>query len=345
MGRTGATVRQLLVVVLVLVLCDAKKRAASGGKVLACEDAKSAKDLVKKARKLTSGGDPGTALRCLEVGTRRFEQSGEVWEELGALSDDMGMKHEALEMLERAIALKPTLGLAALRLGNIYSTLNDDDRAITFFKKASKARPDSPVPYNNIGLAHMRKGRTQEALETFKRGMDDTPEGAFGRAMILNNLGLLLKQMGSLEEAVQSFQQVRSLHALLVHTSTNTDAAAAGISHRAVGRGIEQPCLYSHRSLRLRAGMGHLRESAGARHARKAGARARRRCASTPRSHSRRSSAPAASGGGGPRRSTRPRCTPACSAATATPRPLRDPPRRHQPPVGCRYLKRLLLMP
>jgi len=213
MGPTGATVRQLLVVVLVLVLCDAKKRAASGGKVLACEDAKSAKDLVKKARKLTSGGDPGTALRCLEVGTRRFEQSGEVWEECGALSDDMGMKHEALEMLERAIALKPTLGLAALRLGNIYSTLNDDDRAITFFKKASKARPDSPVPYNNIGLAHMRKGRMQEALETFKRGMDDTPEGAFGRAMILNNLGLLLKQMGSLEEAVQSFQQVRSLHA------------------------------------------------------------------------------------------------------------------------------------
>jgi tetratricopeptide (TPR) repeat protein len=37
--------------------------------------------------------------------------------------------------------------------------------------------------------------------------MDATAEGAYGRAMILNNLGLLYKQMGQWEEAVESFQR------------------------------------------------------------------------------------------------------------------------------------------
>lgn len=163
--------RPLLVGILVLALaCDAKKKP--GSKVKApCEDATTVQLLIKRARKLTTGGDQGAALRCLEVGSRRFEASGDVWEDYGALSEDMGMRHEALEMLERAITLKPSLGLAALRLGNIYAALNDDDRAIRFFKKASKSRPDSPVPYNNIGLAHMRNGRTQEAMDIFKRGM------------------------------------------------------------------------------------------------------------------------------------------------------------------------------
>jgi len=142
--------------------CDAKKKqggAAPASRAAGerCEAAKTAQQLIKRARKL----DREAAIGCLEAGSRRFETSGELWEEYGALSDDMGMRHEALEMLERALALKPTLGLAALRLGNIYASLSDDDRAIQFFKKARKARPDSPVPYNNIGLAHMRHGRMQ----------------------------------------------------------------------------------------------------------------------------------------------------------------------------------------
>ena len=203
--------RALLVAAVLLALagCDAKKRGAPGGagSAAACADGKSAAQLIKRARKLVARGEHAGALRCLEAGSRRFEASGEVWEEYGALAEDMGMRHEALEMLERAILLKPSLGLAALRLGNIYAALNDDARAVRFFKKASKARPDSPVPHNNIGLAHMRNGRTQEALAAFRRGMDETPPGAYGRAMILNNLGLLLKQVGNLEEAVESFQQ------------------------------------------------------------------------------------------------------------------------------------------
>jgi protein O-GlcNAc transferase len=202
--------RVLLVSALLLALagCDAKKKGAPGGpRRAACADAESAAQLIKRARKLAARGEREAALRCLEAGSRRYEASGEVWEEYGALTEDMGMSHEALELLERAIALKPTLGLAALRLGNIYAALNDDDRAIRFFKKASKARPDSPVPHNNIGLAHMRNGRTQEALAAFRRGMDETPPGAYGQAMILNNMGLLLKQAGNLEEAVESFQQ------------------------------------------------------------------------------------------------------------------------------------------
>lgn len=152
----------LLAVVVLAFACDAKKKKSDvAGKSGECADAKTVQQLLKRARKLTSQGKSRAAARCLEVGSRRFEASGEVWEEYGALSDDMGMRHEALEMLERALTLKPTLGLAALRLGNIYASHNDDDRAIRFFKKARKARPDSPVPYNNIGLAHMRHGKRQ----------------------------------------------------------------------------------------------------------------------------------------------------------------------------------------
>ena len=199
-----------------------QRRATAPSGAEPCKSAKSAAQLIKRARKLRSG-DPEAALACLEVGAHRFAQSGELWEEHGALLEDMGKPHDALEMFERAIALSPSLGLAALRLGNIYASHQDDARAIELFQKASKARPDSPVPYNNIGLAHMRNGRVKEAHEIFRRGLDSTPEGAFGRSMILNNLGLLLKEQGDVESAAQYFQQALELEAS-VEAASNLSA-------------------------------------------------------------------------------------------------------------------------
>ena len=81
-----------------------QRRATAPSGAEPCKSAKSAAQLIKRARKLRSG-DPEAALACLEVGAHRFAQSGELWEEHGALLEDMGKPHDALEMFERAIAM------------------------------------------------------------------------------------------------------------------------------------------------------------------------------------------------------------------------------------------------
>ncbi|EKX46881.1 hypothetical protein GUITHDRAFT_107237 [Guillardia theta CCMP2712] len=203
--RTAAAL-WLITACLVASVSEGKKKSMAG-----CKSSKSPVEFIKRSNNLLSQGKTQLALSCLLDAVAKFPSSGECWESLGAVYADAGYSEEGQNALRKALAIDPALGLAALKLGNILAAQGLEEDAIEMFERASEARPDSPIPFNNIGLSYMRQRKREQAVRIFQEGLDSTAANAYGRGMILNNLGLVLKDAGHLEEAIRHFEEARAL--------------------------------------------------------------------------------------------------------------------------------------
>jgi Flp pilus assembly protein TadD len=97
--------------------------------------------------------------------------------------------------------------------------------AMRAFRRAAELRPNSPVPHNNIGLQHLRRGDRAAAKAAFRAGLAAAQPGdGYGAAMVLNNLGLMMRDDGDAVAAADSF---RRAHALAPAFETGTNLAAA----------------------------------------------------------------------------------------------------------------------
>lgn len=95
--------------------------------------------------------------------------------ELGEMLRAAGRDEEALTELQRANALDPNnpdihfaLGYAALKDGN-------DARAISWFEKGLAARPGALGPREDLAYAYKRQERNAQAVEAFKKVVDNGP--------------------------------------------------------------------------------------------------------------------------------------------------------------------------
>jgi len=78
----------------------------------------------------------------------------------------------ALELLEKAIRLDPTLALAYLEMGIVYSDRNDIVRAIAAYQKAIEVSPRLEEAHYRLGQAYGRTGQKEKArqeLETYQQ--------------------------------------------------------------------------------------------------------------------------------------------------------------------------------
>ncbi|HEX4231377.1 MAG TPA: carboxypeptidase regulatory-like domain-containing protein [Bryobacteraceae bacterium] len=70
-------------------------------------------------------------------------------------------------LLEKAIRLDPTLGVASLELGIVLAGANDLPDAIASYRKAIKADPDLAQAHYRLGQAYKRAGQAEEARQQF----------------------------------------------------------------------------------------------------------------------------------------------------------------------------------
>jgi predicted O-linked N-acetylglucosamine transferase (SPINDLY family) len=122
---------------------------------------------------------------------------------MGVLSLQTGNAREALDFLQRAVAIQPADALYHFSLGQTLSILNRHDQAIAAFTQALQLRPQFPDAWSALGTALHGKMRLNEAIGAYRQALAQQP-GHFDAAQ---NLGNALCAIGRLDEAIVMLRQ------------------------------------------------------------------------------------------------------------------------------------------
>lgn len=134
----------------------------------------------------------------------------------------------APELLNRLKGQKPILtSLALVALLSLslvtWKQLGYWQDSITLFQHTLRVAGGSFIIHNNLGLAHMREGHVDNALEEFRQALqiDST------KAEAHNNLGLALAAKGHLDEAIGEYYKALDVDANIAEVYNNLGIAYA----------------------------------------------------------------------------------------------------------------------
>lgn len=153
---------------------------------------------------------------------------------LGLVYDQEQRHTEAIAAYKAALALRPREPNVLNNLGLAYALSGDHETAIHFFEQAVAAGSTSPKLHNNLGLAYARRQRYVDALESFKKVMDEP------RAY--NNLGVALLGMGNAKVAAVCFEKAIELNPQYYEKATeNLRQARQALAQTTNGSTTSQP--------------------------------------------------------------------------------------------------------
>jgi tetratricopeptide (TPR) repeat protein/LysM repeat protein len=106
-----------------------------------------------------------------------FPDQPQVLNYLGYSWVDMNMNlEEGLEMIKRAVELRPSDGYIVDSLGWAYYRLNRFEEAVTELERAVSLKPEDPILNDHLGDAYWRVGRQLEATFQWSHARDMKPE-------------------------------------------------------------------------------------------------------------------------------------------------------------------------
>jgi len=92
------------------------------------------------------------------------------------LYQELGKIKEDIELLQKAVQLRPQLYVAQYELGRLYYNQNSIDQAIEHFEKAINLSPNYANALYSLGLSYEKKGKKSKALELFKKVLELNPD-------------------------------------------------------------------------------------------------------------------------------------------------------------------------
>lgn len=120
-------------------------------------------------------GAEADLLRALEI----LPDQPDVMNYLGYMWVDRGERlQEALALLERAVALRPSSGAIIDSLGWAYYRLGDYSRALDLIERAVTLEPADPTLNDHLGDIYWRLGRRTEARFQWRRALTLDPDNA-----------------------------------------------------------------------------------------------------------------------------------------------------------------------
>ncbi|QOY89289.1 serine/threonine-protein kinase [Paludibaculum fermentans] len=117
------------------------------------------------------------------------------------MTNDRHWADRALESGEKAVQLNPTLVVARVKLGEIYSDSGRVDDAIREHLKALEISPGNAEAYRMLGLDYSAAGRYSEAEAAFQEAVKRRPTDWEGRML----LGIFYYQRGRYAEAKSAY--------------------------------------------------------------------------------------------------------------------------------------------
>jgi tetratricopeptide (TPR) repeat protein len=150
---------------------------------------------------------------------------------LGVVHFQSGRYEQAVELIGRAMALRPAVAVFPCNLAEAYRAMNQLERAVACCRQALELQPDYPEAANHLGLALLAQGNQAEAADAFRRALRLRP--AF--AMVHNNLGNVARLQGDRQQATVHFRAALGVDPNLAEAHSNVgqllleqhDAAAA----------------------------------------------------------------------------------------------------------------------
>lgn len=108
-----------------------------------------------------------------------------------------------MELIAKAIDIKPDFEDAHYNLANILKQLGQCDDAVVHFRKAIDIKPEFAGAHSDLAFTLLELGRQNEAVSHFQKAISIKPDFAEAH----NNLGNVLKQLGQGDDAMVHFHK------------------------------------------------------------------------------------------------------------------------------------------
>jgi len=125
----------------------------------------------------------------------------------GKFEFEKGELFRAIDYFKRIIKVKPESPEAHRLLGNAYSSNGEDEKAIYHLKEAIKLKPDYYEAYLNLGRAYRRYGNFDLAIEYSKKSIELNPKSV----LAVEQIGLTFFQKGDELQAEEWYQKVKEI--------------------------------------------------------------------------------------------------------------------------------------
>ncbi len=126
---------------------------------------------------------------------------------MGMVNFQAGKLEEALDWMDRAIAIEPNVADFHVNRGVVLDGLGQLDLAISAYRRAAELKQNVPEIHANLGNVLRKSGRLDEAALECRRAIELRPE--YFEAHL--NLGNVLQDLGELDQAISEFSRVIEL--------------------------------------------------------------------------------------------------------------------------------------
>ena len=116
--------------------------------------------------------------------------------------------------LNHAIDIAPENHYTYWLLGDALHEANNNNKALTAYRRALQLAPEAATLYNSIGLIEAELGLTGQALRSYKKALEFRPE----YAIAYHNLGNLLLDIGNVDDAISCLETALKIDPALFQT-------------------------------------------------------------------------------------------------------------------------------
>ncbi len=174
-------------------------------------------DVLTAAIEMHRSGQLGAASQLYQRVLAREQGNSEALHLLGVLHHQQGNHARAIELIGRAVAIKPNSHIYHANLAEAYRALGDFDRAAGCCRAALAIWADYPEALCNLGAALQGLGKSAEAVDHLKRALELRPDFVVAHS----NLGIALRDLGRKDEALEHFSRAVELDATFAPAQTN----------------------------------------------------------------------------------------------------------------------------
>jgi tetratricopeptide (TPR) repeat protein len=210
-------------------------------------------DVLTTAIELHQGGRLGEAATLYQKVLSQEKENPVALHLLGVLNHQRGDHARAIELIGRAVALRPNVPAFHANLAEAYRATGQLERAAGCCRAALGLWADYPEALCNLGLALQGLGKKTEAVAQFRRALELRPEFATAH----NNLGIVLRDLGQMEEALEHFRRA-------VELEPNFAPARTNLGQMLLDRGLAEEAMpHCQEAVRLQPDMAALHHNLG----------------------------------------------------------------------------------